>query len=317
MRVAVTGGAGFIGSHLVDALIARGDDVVVLDDGSAGRLDRVPPAASTVVGDVADPEAVERALGGCEAVLHQAAHRSVPQSVASPLPTDRANTHGTLTVLDTARRLGVRRVVLASSSSVYGGAEELPTPEHAPTAPRSPYAVSKLAGEHYARVFAELHGLETVSLRYFNVFGPRQDPRSAYAAVIPLFLGALEQGSTPTVHGDGQQSRDFTFVTDAVAANLAALAAPAAACRGQAYNIARGERHSLLELLAVLGGLLGTEVAVVHTDSRAGDIRHSQADITRAREDLGYRPSVGFADGLARTVAARRADQPALARPVG
>jgi UDP-glucose 4-epimerase len=222
--------------------------------------------------------------------------------VEHPLETDTANTHGTLTVLKEARDAGVRRVVYASSSSVYGGADQLPTPESAPTWPRSPYAVSKLAGEHYCRVFAELHGLETVALRYFNVYGPRQRPDSAYAAVIPLFIDAARKGEPPIVHGDGLQSRDFSFISDTAAANLAAASAPAAACSGKAYNIAGGKTYTLVDLLAILGRIMGVAPQPEHTDPRAGDIRHSSGDISAAARDLGYKPEVGFEDGLRETV---------------
>jgi UDP-glucose 4-epimerase len=235
-------------------------------------------------------------------VFHQAARRSVIGSVEHPLRTDTANVHGTLTVLDAARLAGARRVVSASSSSVYGGAAQMPTPERAPLIPRSPYAVSKLAGEHYCRVYSELHGLETVSLRYFNIYGPRQRPDSAYAAVIPIFIDALANGRRPTVHGDGGQSRDFTFIGDAVAANIAAATAPADACSGKAYNIAGGHRYSLLDLLEILGRLQGVVAQPEFTDPRAGDVRHSEADISGAANDLGYRPSVGFESGLRTTV---------------
>jgi UDP-glucose 4-epimerase len=301
--VLVTGGAGFIGSHLVDALVARGDSVRVLDDLFSGSADNVNPAAEVFTGSVADGTLVGEAVAGVELVLHQAAHRAVLRSVEDPLATDLANVHGTLTVLKAAADAGVRRVVYASSSSVYGGAERLPTPESAPTLPRSPYAVSKLVGEHYCRVFAELYGLETVALRYFNVFGPRQRPDSAYAAVIPLFIDALRTGAAPIVHGDGKQSRDFTYVSDVVVANLAAAAAPPDACSGRAYNIAAGESYSLLDLLSILERIFGVEAAPVHTEPRPGDVRHTRADPSAARTDLGFECEVGFENGLERTVA--------------
>jgi UDP-glucose 4-epimerase len=303
MRVLVTGGAGFIGSHLVDAVLARGDEVVVLDNLSTGRVDNLPAAAELIEGDVADEIAVAKAVGGCEVVYHQAALGSVARSVELPLNSDNANIHGTLAVLQAAHLAGVRRVVMASSSSVYGGASQVPTPETAPLVPRSPYAVTKLTGEHYARVFHELHGLETVCLRYFNVFGPRQRPDSQYAAVIPLFIDALLTGATPLVHGDGLQSRDFTFVADAVQANLRAGSAPADQCAGRAFNIARGRPASLLELLDILATELGVSATPDHSDPRPGDVRHSHADISAARRDLGYEPGVSFEDGLARTLA--------------
>ncbi|HEX6423571.1 MAG TPA: NAD-dependent epimerase/dehydratase family protein [Acidimicrobiales bacterium] len=303
MRALVTGGAGFIGSHLVDALVARGDEVVVLDNLATGRLENVSDRVRFIEADVADEAAVALAVEGCEVVFHQAALGSVARSVERPLDSDSANVHGTLAVLQAAHRSGVGRVVLASSSSVYGGAERVPTPESAPLVPRSPYAVSKLAGEHYARVFWQLHGLETVSLRYFNVFGPRQRPDSQYAAVIPLFIDALLSGREPVVHGDGRQSRDFTFIADTVAANLCAARAPADRCAGRAFNIARGAPTSLLDLLDALAGELGVTVTPRHTDPRPGDVRHSHADISVARRDLAYEPGVPLRDGLARTLA--------------
>jgi len=302
MRALVTGGAGFIGSNLVDALVEAGDDVVVLDDLSTGFAANLHPAATLVEGEVSDPAAVARAVAGCEVVFHQAAHRAVLRSVEQPLDTDRANVGGTLTVLVAARDAGARRVVCASSSSVYGGAEQLPTPETAPLVPRSPYAVSKLAGEHYCRVFWELFGLETVALRYFNVYGPRQRPDSRYAAVIPLFVDALLRGLPPEVHGDGLQSRDFTFITDAVASNLRAAEAPAQQCAGRAYNVAGGASYSLLELIGILERLIGVEATPSHVAPRAGDVRHTRADVAAAAADLGHRPAVSFEEGLARTV---------------
>ena len=302
VRALVTGGAGFIGSNLADGLLAEGFDVRVLDDLSTGFRDNVPAGADLVEGDVRDEAAVRAAVAGVDVVFHQAAHRAVLQSVQNPLSTDLANTHGTLLVLKAAQDAGVRRVVAASSSSVYGGAAQLPTPESAPLLPRSPYAVSKLAGEHYCRVWAELFGLETVALRYFNVYGPRQRPDPAYAAVIPLFARALRTGARPVVHGDGGQSRSFAYIDDVVAANLAAATAPAEACSGKAYNIAGNRRSTLLELLDELGAILGVKVDPEHTEARAGDIRHSFADITAAGRDLGWEPKVDLTDGLRRTV---------------
>jgi len=301
MRCLVTGGAGFIGSNLVDALVARGDEVRVLDDLSTGHRDNLNAKADLSEAEVSDAAAVRSAVEGCELVFHQAAHRAVLRSVEDPLATDTANVHGTLTVLEAARAAGVRRLVYASSSSVYGGADLRPTPETAPLLPRSPYAVTKLTGEHYCRVYSELHGLETVALRYFNVFGLRQRPDSMYAAVIPLFIDALRNGRRPTVHGDGQQSRDFTFIDDVVAANLAAASAPAAAASGNAYNIACGGEYTLLELLERLGEIIGVNVEPEHTEPRAGDVRHSCADVSAAARDLGWTAAVAFRDGLERT----------------
>jgi UDP-glucose 4-epimerase len=302
VKVLVTGGAGFIGSNLVLRLTREGHDVRVLDDLCTGYRDNVPDGVELVVGDVADEAAVQAAMTGVEVVFHQAARRSVVGSVEHPLRTDTANVHGTLAVLDAARLAGARRIVSASSSSVYGGAAQMPTPESAPLTPRSPYAVSKLTGEHYCRVYTELHGLETVSLRYFNIYGPRQRPDSAYAAVIPLFIDALANGRRPTVYGDGGQSRDFTFIDDAVAANIAAATAPAAACSGKAYNVAGGHRYSLLEMLDRLGEIQGVVPNPEFGDPRPGDVRHSEADINAAAADLGYQPSVAFESGLRQTV---------------
>jgi UDP-glucose 4-epimerase len=302
MKILVTGGAGFIGSHLVDALVTADHEVVVLDDLETGVRANVHERARLVLGSIADEDAVRAVMPGCEVVFHQAAHKAVLRSVEHPLITDTVNTHGTLTVLKAALDAGVRRVVHASSSSVYGGAAPLPTTEAAPTHPRSPYAVSKLAAEEYCRVFAELYGLETVALRYFNVYGPRQPPDSTYAAVIPLFVAALLNGQAPVVHGDGLQSRDFTFISDVVAANLAAAAAPAASCSGRVYNIAGGTASTLLDVLTTLGDLLGVEPHPQFVEPRAGDVRDSQADASAAARDLGFRAEIGLADGLRETV---------------
>jgi nucleoside-diphosphate-sugar epimerase len=300
--VLVTGGAGFIGSHLVDALVARGDRVRVLDDLFSGRRENVAAAAELVEGSITDAATVERAVAGCEVVFHLAAHGAVARSLADPLASNEANVRGTLCVLTASRDSGVRRVVFASSSSVYGGAAVVPTPEETPLRPRSPYAVSKLAAEWYTRVFGELFELETVALRYFNVFGPRQRPDSTYAAVIPLFARAVLNGGGPTVHGDGTQTRDFTFVADVVAANLCAATAAAAQCTGRAFNVAPGTSHSLLQLLDALGEITGRDVQPQFTESRAGDVTHSQADATAARRDLAWAPQWSFVDGLRATV---------------
>ena len=303
MRVLVTGGAGFIGSNLADAFLAGGHDVRILDDLSTGFAENVPERAEFVEGGVAERAAVAKAVDGMDLVIHLAAHRAVLRSVEDPLTTDTANTHGTLTVLKSALDAGVGRVVYASSSSVYGLDPPMPTPETAPTRPISPYGVTKLAGEHYCRVFAHLYGLETLSYRYFNVFGPRQRPDSAYAAVIPLFIQALRDGTAPTVHGDGGQSRAFTYIDDVVAANMAAATAPASACAGQVYNVASSESHTLLELLGILGDILGVTPEPRHVEPRPGDIRNSRADISAARTNLGYEPRTGFEEGLRQAVA--------------
>jgi UDP-glucose 4-epimerase len=302
MKILVTGGAGFIGSHLVDALVEQDHDVVVLDDLETGFRANVHARARLAIGSIADEVAVRDAVEGCELVFHQAAHKAVQRSVEHPLLTDTVNTHGTLTVLKAALDAGVRRVVHASSSSVYGGAAPLPTSETAPTRPRSPYAVSKLAAEEYCRVFAELYRLETVALRYFNVYGPRQRPDATYAAVIPLFTDALLNGGDPVVHGDGLQSRDFTYISDVVAANLAAANAPAGSCAGRVYNIAGGTAWSLLDVLRVLAGLLGVEAHPRFVEPRAGDVRHSRADPAAAAADLGFHAAVGLEEGLTKTV---------------
>jgi UDP-glucose 4-epimerase len=302
VRALVTGGAGFIGSHLVDALVESGQSVRVLDDLFSGNRAVVHSSVDFLAASVVDEKAVRAAVESCDTVFHIGAHRAVLGSVEDPLATDLANVHGTLTVLAAAHDAGVRRVVCASSSSVYGGAGQLPTPETAPLVPRSPYAVSKLAGEQYCRVYTELFGLETVSLRYFNVFGPRQRPDSAYAAVIPLFIEALRNGQPPIVHGDGLQSRDFTFVADAVAATIAAATAPADNCAGHVYNVASGETHSLVELLEILGRLIGVELEPKHTRERTGDVRQTCADLSAARRDLGFSCQIGFEEGLRRTV---------------
>ncbi len=295
----VTGGAGFIGSHLVEALVQRGDTVRVLDNFSTGdmaNLERVRDRVHVLDGDITDLESVRTATKGVEVVFHQAALASVPRSIAHPLATHHACTTGTLHVLMAARDAGVRRLVYAASSSAYGGSRRLPKCEDDPPIPLSPYAVAKLAGEQYCAVFAEVYGLETVRLRYFNVFGPRQTPDSPYAAVIPKFIAAMTSGRRPLIHGDGEQSRDFTFVADVVRANL--LAAEASGVSGKVYNIACGRRTSLREVVRHLNELLGTAIEPIFTDARPGDVRHSLASIAEAREDLGYEPTTDIVTGL-------------------
>jgi len=309
--VLVTGGAGFIGSHLVDRLLRDGHTVRVLDSFATGRRENLAHLEDVeiVEGDIQSYERVHTAVRGCDCVLHQAALPSVPRSVQDPLMTNVVNVTGTLNVLLAARDSGVRRVVYASSSSVYGPGVELPKREDAPPQPVSPYAVSKLAGESYCRAFAAVYGLESIALRYFNVFGPRQDPTSQYSAVIPRFITAARGARPVTVYGDGSQSRDFTFIDNVVQANLCALSAPRA--EGQALNIACGERISLLEVIGVLGDLLQQEVEIDHAPPRAGEIPHSLADVSRAATEIGYVPAIGFRDGLARTVESFAAASPA------
>jgi nucleoside-diphosphate-sugar epimerase len=311
VRVLVTGGAGFIGSHLVAALVHRGDTVRVLDNFATGRRANLEPFAGEVElleGDIRSPERVAQAVTGCDAVLHQAALPSVPRSVQDPLTSHETNVTGTLNVLLAARDHDVARVVYASSSSVYGPGEDGgAAPKHEAMAPLpiSPYATAKLAGEGYARSFCRVYGLPTVALRYFNVFGPGQDPGSEYAAVIPRFVVALLAGRAPVVFGDGSQSRDFTFVGNIVAANLLALEAPGVA--GRTFNVATGRRVTLLELLDILRALTGSDAEAIHDDPRPGEIEHSLADLGNARSVLGYEPTVSLRDGLALTVESFRA----------
>jgi UDP-glucose 4-epimerase len=303
--ILVTGGAGFIGSHLVRRLVRDGDRVRVLDNLSTGRRENLAIVTCDIdllEGDVRDPDAVARAMRGVDLIYHQAAVPSVPRSVADPRTTMEVGVTGTLNVLLAARDAGVRRVVYASSSSVYGDTPTMPKREHMAPRPLSPYAISKLTGEQLCGTFTRLYGLETVALRYFNVFGPLQDPDSAYAAVIPRFIAAVRSGHRPTVFGDGEQTRDFTYVDNVVEANLAAATVAGAA--GGVYNIASGRSIGLNRTLALVGELLGRPVTADYVDPRPGDIRHSLADITSARTVLGYEPLVSFEDGLARTVAA-------------
>jgi UDP-glucose 4-epimerase len=285
--------------------------VRVIDNLVTGSEDQVHPESELVVADLGDADKVEAAIKGADIVFHQAAARSVLASVQDPLLTDMTNTHGTLALLVMAHAAGVRRVVVASSSSVYGGADTVPTAETHALVPRSPYAVSKLAGEHYCRVYAELNGVETVALRYFNVFGPRQRPDSAYAAVIPLFIDALLHDRSPEVHGDGRQSRDFTYVDDVVSANVLAATASAQQCSGRAYNVAGGQSIDLLDLLERLGRVIGVTPRPMFSPARAGDVHRSQASIDAAGRDLGFTPRVRLDDGLAATVAWAKGGRPA------
>ncbi len=299
----VTGGAGFIGSHLVEALVAGGARVRVLDNLATGFAENLAPVADQIEflkGDLRDLDAACQAVHGVEVVFHEAALPSVARSVQNPLDSNSANITGTLNLLTAARDAGVRRVVLASSSSVYGSNPTLPKEETMTPAPLSPYAVTKLAGEHYARVFSQLYGLETIALRYFNVFGPRQDPTTQYAGAIARFVRCALRGEPYPVYGDGEQSRDFTYVANVVQANLAAAQAP---IEGHGlFNIACGERTSLNQIIAALNELTGQHLPVQRFPARPGDVRHSLASIERARSVLGYEPRVDLREGLSRTL---------------
>ena len=305
-RYLVTGGAGFIGSHVVDALADRGAAVRVVDDLSTGRRGNLSghPDVELIEADLADPRVAEAAVAGVECAIHMAAMPSVPRSFRNPRRARRANVDATRALLLAARDAGARRVVLASSASVYGESAALPNREALRPAPRSPYAYHKLAGERYAASFNRRHGLDTVTLRLFNVFGPRQMPHSEYSGVVPHLTAALLAGRAGTIHGDGEQTRDFTYVTDVACAVLQACAAPAAS--GRIINIARGECLSVNALYAMLQRIIGVSVAARRDDLRASDVRHSQADISLARDLLGYAPVVPVEEGLRRTVAWQR-----------
>ena len=310
-RFLVTGGGGFIGSNLTEAILRRGDDVRVLDDFSTGRRENLREAAAWAAsgggrfelleGDIRDAATCARAMEGVDHVLHEAAIPSVQRSVRDPRTTNAVNVGGTLELLHAARQAGVKRFVFASSSSLYGESETLPKVETMPPSPLSPYALQKLAGETYCRLFHALYGLPTIALRYFNVFGPRQDPGSEYSAVIPRFVSALRGGRRPIVYGDGEQTRDFTFIANVVQANLRACEAEPQAF-GRAFNVACGERISLNGLLRELSHLLGTEARPEYAPPRPGDVRHSLAGIDSARQGLGYVPQIDLAEGLRRTV---------------
>jgi len=302
----ISGGAGFIGSHLAEALVKQGQMVRVLDNLSTGKMANLEPSRGGpgeldfIEGDIRDLDTCQRAVEGMDYILHQAARGSVPRSIKNPLATNAVNVKGSINLLFAAKEAGVRRVVLASSSSVYGNVEPPDAPKEEGMAPQpmTPYAVSKVAMEQYASVFYKVYGLETVCLRYFNIFGPRQDPDSAYAAVIPKFLFSVLTGKKPMVFGDGRQSRDFTYVDNVVAANLAACAA--SGTPGQAINVAAGVSHNLLELLQLLGVLTGRQVEPEFLPARTGDVHYSLADLAKARRLLGYDPKVDFGQGLGR-----------------
>jgi UDP-glucose 4-epimerase len=298
----VTGGAGFIGSHLVDELLRRGRPVRVLDDFSTGlRANLAGTTAEIVEGSLTDPAAVARAVQGAGVVYHLGALASVARSVENPAASHAACATGTLNLLDAARRAGVRRVVYAASSSAYGGAGgEGAQTESLPVAARSPYAAAKLAGELYMQAFAHTYGIETVRLRFFNIFGPRQRADSPYSGVIALFTAAMNRGRAPAVHGDGRQSRDFTYVANAVQALTRAAETPEVS--GNVYNVGTGRSISVLDLVAALNRIFGSDLAPAFGPTRAGDVKFSRADISRTRADLGYQPAVAFEDGLRRTV---------------
>jgi UDP-glucose 4-epimerase len=297
----VTGGAGFIGSHIVTALVERGERVRVIDNLSTGKRANLAGQAELIEGDLVDRAAVERALDGVEIVFHQAALASVPRSVAVPLDTNAACVTGTVNLLDVARKSGVKRVVYAGSSSIYGdrtaaaAKHETDLPD-----PVSPYAAAKAAGELYCQAFRATFGLPTVTVRYFNVFGPRQDPNSEYAAVIPKFVMKMLAGERPTIFGDGRQSRDFTYVANVVAGNLLAAKVPDAA--GKTFNVACGKQLSLLDLVAAINRVLGTRIEPIFAPQRTGDVRDSLADISLAQRVLGYQPVVDFDEGLRRSI---------------
>ncbi len=309
----ITGGAGFIGSHIAETLLKQGNSVRVLDNLTTGRqinlqaLQGHSGQVELIHGDLRDREVVQAAARGVEIIFHQAALASVPQSIADPVASLEINVNGTQNVLLAARDAGVRRVVYASSSAVYGDAPILPKSEELPPEPMSPYAAQKLSGEFLCRVFSRIYGIETVALRYFNVFGPRQDPASEYAAVIPRFLTALLQKQRPVVFGDGEQTRDFVYIENVVQANLLAATAPAAV--GQAINIGCGERISLNTVLQIASELLDTHIDAEYRAARIGDVRDSVADISKAQELLGFFPQTNFREGLARTLDRLRATQ--------
>lgn len=304
-KVLVTGGAGFIGSNLTESLLKRKHMVRVLDDFSTGKrenliLEKEYPSLEIFEGDIRDLRTCQKAMRGMEVVFHQAALPSVQRSVEDPETSNAVNVGGTLNILLTAREEGVRRVIYASSSSIYGDTPTLPKHEKMPPQPLSPYALQKYIGEQYCRLFSQLYNLETVSLRYFNIFGPKQDPNSIYSAVIPRFIDALLHGRPPIIFGDGEQSRDFTFIENVVYANLLAMSAKG--LRGEAMNIACGKRISLNQLLKILKKILGSEIAPLYQEPRKGDVRHSLADIRKSRKLINYIPKVGIEEGLQKTV---------------
>ena len=310
----VTGGAGFIGSHLAEELVRRGERVRVVDSLITGKRQNLAhlPQVEFLEGDLADLAVAREAVRGADYVLHQAAIPSVPRSVEDPVTSNRANIDASLNLLVAARDAGVKRVVYAGSSSAYGNSPTLPKVETMPTAPLSPYALQKLVAEQYCQMFTTLYGLETVTIRYFNVFGPRQDPSSPYSGVISLFISALCEKRQPVIYGDGEQTRDFTYVANVVDGVLRAAQAPPSAS-GEVINVATGGRISLNQLFRVIRDLVKSDLEPVYKETRAGDVRDSQADISKARQLLGYEPTASFEDGLARTVEWYRATQTTMA----
>lgn len=303
-RILITGGAGFIGSHLVEAFIHRGDEVAVFDNLATGKLENIAHLRDRFVfhqEDLRDYDAVRSAVEGMDWVCHQAALGSVPRSIADPRTTNDVNVNGTLNVLTAAKEAGVKRVVCASSSSIYGDTPELPKHEGMPFRPISPYAMSKVAGEEYARIFHGVYGLQTVALRYFNVFGPRQDPNSQYAAAIPKFVTLLMDGKRPQIYGDGTSSRDFTYVANVVHANILAFHAGEAAF-GRSFNIGTGGQVGILELIQTIQNTLGTNIPPEMIAERPGEVKHSRAAIEAAKTALGYEPLVSFEEGIAHTI---------------
>jgi nucleoside-diphosphate-sugar epimerase len=302
-RYVVTGGGGFIGSHIVEELVRRNETVTVIDNFSTGKHENVEPFegdVDVIEADIAEAKNLTQFLKGADYVIHQAAIPSVPKSIIDPVKSHNANVNGTLRLLVACREAGVKRVVYASSSSLYGDSPTLPKHEGMMPNPLSPYGAQKLFGEMYCQVFTRAYGLETVALRYFNVFGPRQDATSQYSGVLALFIPAVLQDRRPTIHGDGLQSRDFTFVKNVVEANLLACKAPGVG--GEVFNIACGDRITVNSMLQQINKITGKDIAPIYGDPRKGDIKHSHADITRAKERLGYQPKVSFEDGLKSTI---------------
>jgi nucleoside-diphosphate-sugar epimerase len=304
-KYCVTGGAGFIGCNLVRFLLERGHQVVVLDNFATGKRENVEEILSRITlleGDIRDRRMVDQAIGGCDGIFHQAALGSVPRSVEDPVTSHDVNVNGTLTVLEAARAAGVKRVLFAASSSAYGNQPVSPKHEEMPVLPISPYAAGKVACEAYMRGYAASYGLDTLCLRYFNVFGPHQDPNGAYAAVIPAFVSRLLQGQAPVVYGDGEQSRDFCYIQNVCKANYLGMTAPSEVCDGRVLNIACNERTTLNEILCLLQELLGTDIQAEYTQERPGDVKHSLAAIDAARESIGYEPEVYFQEGLGKAI---------------